>query len=121
MESRLSERYGVVILVPEGRLDANAAPELEDAFDSLEAQDVRRIVVDFGQSRYISSSCLRVLIVRARRLRERGGDLKLCCMPEAVAKVFEIAGLGAVFDIATTEAAAIQAFETPMKDVGHSP
>jgi anti-anti-sigma factor len=105
-----------MILVPEGRLDANAAPELEDAFSALEAHGVKRVVVSFGKSKYISSSCLRVLIVHARRLREHGGDVKLCCMPESVAKVFEIAGLGAIFEIVPTEEDAARAFAAAAKD-----
>ena len=109
-----------MVLVPKGRLDASAAPELEDAFNALEVHDIKRVVVDLSQSKYISSSCLRVLIVSARRLRERGGDVKLCCMPEAVAKVFEIAGLGAFFDIMTTEQGAAQAFGTPVNNAGPS-
>jgi len=109
-----------MVLVPKGRLDASAAPELEDAFNALEAHDVKRVVVDLSQSKYISSSCLRVLIVSARRLRERGGDVKLCCMPDAVAKVFEIAGLGAFFDIMATEEGAAQAFGMPQNDAGPS-
>ncbi len=122
MENRPSEHYAdVLILVPEGRLDANAAPALEDAFKALATRDVKRIVVNFSKSKYISSSSLRVLIVHARRLRERGGDVKLCCMPEAVAKVFEVAGLGALFDIAATEEGAAQAFGTATEDAGHLP
>ena len=122
MESRPSELYAdVIVLVPEGRLDANAAPGLEDALDGLEGRDVTQVVVDLHKSTYISSSCLRVLIVHARRLRERGGDVKLCCLPEAVAKVFEIAGLGAYFEIAETEQGAAQAFVTLPADAGLSP
>jgi anti-anti-sigma factor len=110
-----------MVLVPEGRLDAKAAPQLEGAFEALEAHDVMQVVVDLSHSTYISSSCLRVLIVHARRLRESNGDVKLCCMPEAVAKVFDIAGLGAFFDISATEKGAAQRFGTPLKDAEQLP
>jgi anti-anti-sigma factor len=97
-------------LIPEGRLDARAAPELEGAFATLEARDVTRIVVDLSRSSYISSSCLRLLIVHARKLRRAHGDLKLCSLSKRVESVLRMAGLNAVFAIFPSEEQAVEDF-----------
>lgn len=117
MKSRSSDYIAdVFVLLPEGRLDARAAPELEDAFATLEAQELKKVIVDFSQSSYISSSCLRVMLVRIRKLRQTGGDVKLCCLPDKIGKVFHIAGLDAIFDIFPSEEQAVQAFLTPPQE-----
>jgi anti-sigma B factor antagonist len=119
----------ILVLLPEGRLDARAAPELEKAFAALKAQGLTQIIVDFSQSSYISSSCLRIMIIQTRRLRQAGGDLKLCCLSDKIAQVFRMAGLDTIFDIFPTENQAAQAFPiTPNstdsrqeKTAGHGP
>jgi len=105
----------VFVVLPEGRLDALAAPDLENTLAALEAQDLRQIVIDFSQASYISSSPLRVVLVHARKLRQAGGDLKLCCLSDKVAKVLCCTGLDAVFDILPTKELAVQAFPAPQK------
>lgn len=100
----------VWVLVPEGRLDAAVAPELERALAALERQSVTRIVLSFCHTHYISSSSLRIMLVHWRRLRQTGGDLKVCCMPEKIAKVLCIAGFDAVFPSYPDEELAAQAF-----------
>lgn len=117
MKSRPSDHIAdVFVLLPEGRLDARAAPELEDAFATLEAQDLQRVIVDFSQSSYISSSCLRVMLIQIRKLRQAGGDVKLCCLPDKIDKAFRIAGLDAIFDIFPSEEQAVQAFLAPPQE-----
>jgi anti-sigma B factor antagonist len=100
----------IFVLLPEGRLDARAAPDLEQALAGLEAQNLKQIVVDLSQSRYISSSCLRLLLVHLRKLKQAGGDLKLCSLPDKVAKVLRIAGLDALFEIYPTVEQAARSF-----------
>lgn len=113
MKSRRSEHCpDVIVLLPEGRLDARTAPDLDGALAALEAQGVNQIIIDFSQSRYISSSCLRVMIIHTRKLRQAGGDLKLCCLSEKVAKALRIAGLDAVFEMFPAEDQAVQVFLT---------
>lgn len=67
-------------------------------------------MLNFCLTHYISSSSLRVMILHSRRLRQVGGGLKVCCIPEKVAKVLCVAGLDAFFQIFPDEEAAVQAF-----------
>jgi anti-anti-sigma factor len=98
------------VVLPQGRLDAQAAPALEQELSALEAKSITHIIVNFGQTRYVSSSTLRVLIIHLRRLQQGGGDLRLCCLTAKVAEVLQITGLDSVFDIFPSEELAALAF-----------
>jgi anti-anti-sigma factor len=114
MDSRPSHAHSDVFVVsPVGRLDAQAAPTLEHQLTILESQGHTRIVLDFHQARYVSSSSLRVMLIHARKLRQAGGDLKLCCLTDKISQVLQITGLDTVFDIFSSESLAAQAFLTP--------
>jgi anti-sigma B factor antagonist len=102
----------VWVVIPEGRLDASAAPDLERVLAGLEGQGVTRLVLNFCLTHYISSSSLRVMILHTRRLRQAGGGLTVCCMPDKVAKVLCIAGLNAFFQTFPCEEDAVQAFSS---------
>lgn len=111
MQSRPSvSSASVWVVIPEGRLDATVAPELEQALSALERQAVSQIVLSFCRTHYISSSSLRIMLVHWRRLRQAGGGLKVCCIPEKIAKVLNIAGFDTVFPGYPDEEFAAQAF-----------
>lgn len=103
----------VAVVLPEGRLDALASPALDNAFASLESRGAKQLVLSLRETGYISSSGLRVILIHARRLRQAGGDLKLCCLVDKVARVMQIAGFDAVLDVFDSEYAAVQAFQEP--------
>ena len=114
MDSRPSNVHPEVFVVsPVGRLDARAAPALEHELAILESQGHTQIVLNFQQARYVSSSSLRIMLIHARKLRQAGGDLKLCCLTDKISQVLQITGLDTVFDIFTSENLATQAFLTP--------
>jgi anti-anti-sigma factor len=101
--------------VPEGRLDALAAPDLERTL-AAHVQNTKQIVVNLSQTNYVSSSCLRVLVMYARGLRQAGGDLRLCCLSEKVRRVLCIAGLDTLFAISPDEDQAVQICLNERKD-----
>ncbi len=103
----------VWIVLPEGRLDASAAPELEHALTSLEGQGVTCVVLNFCLTHYISSSSLRVMILHSRRLQQAGGGLTVCCMPRKVANVLCVTGLDVFFRCFPSEEDAVQACLAP--------
>jgi len=103
---------GICVVEAEGRLDAAAASQLEAALRSLLAEGTRKIVVDLSGVGYISSTGLRVLLVAIKRARERGGDLKLCCLSPRVYDIFRMAGFNAIFPIHGTEEEAVRGFES---------
>jgi anti-sigma B factor antagonist len=114
MESRPSARSpDVTVVVPQGRLDASASPRLERALANCEAQGLLKIVLNFSDTNYISSSSLRVILMHTRKLRQQGGDLKLCCLTDKISQVLSITGLDTILEVFADEELAVQAFEQP--------
>jgi anti-anti-sigma factor len=89
-----------------GRLDAVSAPVAEETLiDAIQA-GVSRLVINLGDTDYVSSAGLRVLVATAKRLSRQGGQMVLCELQSEVRQVFEISGLLTIFAVADTEATA---------------
>lgn len=82
----------------EGRLDAMAAPAVQDAFLKV-AQDYAAIVLDFSQLSYISSAGLRTILVLQKQVNRSAGSLKLINVEPAVMEVFEMTGFSGILNI----------------------
>ena len=96
-----AEAAAVVHVV--GELDVATAPELREAVVGLVRQDVSEVVIDLAALEFIDSSGLSVLVGAHKRLRERGGELRLRAVPSQAANVLRVTGLA---DILATEPAA---------------
>jgi anti-sigma B factor antagonist len=73
-----------------GRLDTATAPELEKAIATLEA-DVKELVLDFAELKYISSAGLRVVLAAQKKMKTQG-SMVIMNANESVMEVFEITG-----------------------------
>ena len=80
-----------------GRLDTSTAPELEAAIDSCVA-DIKELVLDCGELEYVSSAGLRV-ILKAQKLMNAQGDMKLIHVNETIMEVFDITGFADILTI----------------------
>ncbi len=91
-----------------GRIDAAMAPTLERTVRSVMDQGICQVIVNLGDVSFLSSSGLRALLLLARELRRKGGDLVLCSPQPHVAEVFYITGFDQVLQLHHTceEAAA---------------
>jgi len=101
----------VKIILPEGRLDAQASEELEQNIETLIEEGCTRMVANLDRVEYISSSGLRVLLASLKKLRKNQGDLKLVCLKPYVMEIFEIAGFTNLFEIYDQEDEAIIKFK----------
>lgn len=81
----------------EGRIDTTTAPELEKEIDAI--ADITELVLDFSGVDYISSAGLRV-ILKAQKLMNQLGKMKLVNVKDDVMDVFDITGF---LDILTIE------------------
>jgi anti-anti-sigma factor len=77
-------------VTPHGSIDAQTAPQLEQAFEPLRAGQTRVVLVDLGEVEYISSAGLQVLFGMKKALMERGGDLIFARVKPQIAKLFQI-------------------------------
>lgn len=92
---------GVVLLRAGGDLDAYTAPglraELHQATDDDDEAEL--VVVDLQRVTFIDSAGLGTLVGAHRRMRERGGRLRIVRPPPLVARAFELTGLDEVLDL----------------------
>lgn len=86
-----------VIIAIEGRIDTTTAPQFEAEIDAV--SDVTELVFDFGGVEYISSAGLRV-VLKAQKMMNKLGTLKLINVGDEVMDVFDITGF---LDILTIE------------------
>ena len=80
-----------------GRLDTTTAPELEATIDGC-AAGLKELVLDCGGLEYISSAGLRV-ILKAQKLMNVQGSMKLTGVNETVMEVFDITGFADILTI----------------------
>ena len=81
-----------------GRLDTQTAPELEKEIDAIVAS-VKELTFDMAGLEYISSAGLRV-ILKAQKIMNAQGSMKLTSVSDAIMEVFDITGF---LDILTIE------------------
>jgi len=83
-------RGDIQLVKVEGRLDANFSLQLEDEVDRLLEQKKERIILDFSDVTYLSSSGLRVLLSINKETAGSGG-LVLVNPQEIVKRIMEVA------------------------------
>ncbi len=119
-ELRQIERHGVLVIAAEGRIDAAISPRLEELLRQALAGGQTRLVVDLAAVTYVSSSCLRALLVGARQAREQKGDLKLCALAPRVRQIFALAGFDQVFELWDSCQQAVSSFAAPPGGSAHT-
>lgn len=80
-----------------GRLDTTTAPELEAAIDSSIA-GMQELVLDCSALEYVSSAGLRV-ILKAQKLMNTQGSMKLTHVNDTILEVFDITGFADILTI----------------------
>lgn len=94
-----NEENGIVNLSINGRLDAVSAVEADKEFNSVLDSGKTKLLINLAELEYISSAGLRVLLVVAKRIQQKGGKVVLCKLAENVKEVFEISGFSSIFKI----------------------
>jgi len=109
MDILIKKEANATAVTVTGRLDAVTAPEYEKKMQELIAGGDIRLVVDFEQLDYISSAGLRGLLVTAKLLKAKGGQVRFANVKGTVKEVFDISGFGSIFQMDDTVAAALAA------------
>jgi anti-sigma B factor antagonist len=104
------DKSEVSILRIKGFLDAHTAPKFEQSIQNLVSENRLKIVVSMTDLHYISSAGLGVFMGFIEEIRESGGDIKLCCMPPKVFKVFDLLGFPALYEIYDKDDEAVEKF-----------
>ena len=82
-----------------GDVDLHTAPQLRERLSRAIDDGVELLVVDLANVTFIDSMTLGVLLGASKRMRPRGGQLRLVVSEPSVRKIFEITLLDRVFDL----------------------
>lgn len=99
MQIDRKDKDGIIILSVSGRLDAVSSIEAEKEFCTILDAGHDTFLIELGGVDYISSAGLRVLLVLAKRIQQKGGRVALAGMVAGVKEVFEISGFSSIFKI----------------------
>lgn len=101
---------GVVVISVDGQLIVSNRHQLkEKVLEALEGGK-SKFLIDFGQTGYIDSSGLGVLVSISKKIREAGGELRLAGLNDDLKMLFELTKLDTLFDISETRDDALNAF-----------
>jgi anti-anti-sigma factor len=85
-----------------GEADLTSAGQLSALITAQVSRGTRQLTVDVSGLRFADLATIRTLVLAARTLQERGGDLILLCPRRPVAKVLALTGADQMFIIRET-------------------
>ena len=93
------EQSGSILTVkPEGRIDTKTSPILEsDIQKYIDSTD--NIILDFTNVEYISSGGMRVLLALHKRLKKKGGTLKVINVKDSIYDIFKLVGFHSMVEV----------------------
>ncbi len=93
-----SKEGDVLVLSPEGRLDAQSAPGFQtQILESIAGGEIA-LLLDLEKLEYISSAGLRVILVAAKKLKDLNGKIVVCSLSDSVKEVFRISGFDSIVE-----------------------
>ena len=78
-------------VIPEGRIDALTAPELERKL-SDELGDTEELVFNLENVEYLSTAGLRVFLACTQEMEARGGSIRVVHVNEVIMRVLTLTG-----------------------------
>ena len=108
-ELRVDREGGVTILSISGEADLHSAPELRDTLAATIEDDGDELVLDLSTTTFVDSMTLGILLGALKRVRGRGGHLRLAVPGADVRRIFEITLLDRVFPMHATREEAVDA------------
>ena len=82
------------IVVVAGRLDSQTSDRFSNRLSELFRSRETQVLIELSRLSYISSAGCRALYIAARQAAQRGRQVTICGMNQAVERVVELAGLG---------------------------
>lgn len=93
------EQSGSILTVkPEGRIDTKTSPILEsDIQKYIDSTD--NMILDFTNVDYISSGGMRVLLALHKKLKKKGGTLKVINVKDSIYDIFKLVGFHSMVEV----------------------
>lgn len=103
MNLRIEAMDEITHVMPEGRLDFDAAPAFQQALERLFSSGAGRapagVIIDGAALEYVSSAGLRAVLLAAKAAQRSGTAFALCALQPAVREVFELSGFSQIMPI----------------------
>ena len=113
MKYDISEKEGVVVVTPKGRM--MAGPELEKLHEKIKELvriGARKMVIDLGEVELMDSRGLGILVAALTSLRNVNGELKLSRITNKIESLLVITQLSKVFKTYDSAEGALKSFQT---------
>jgi len=110
MNFEISRQQDVTVVEVTGQLIVGNRQELKDDVLKLLESGSRKFLIDFRDTAYIDSSGLGVLVSLSKKIREKGGELRLSNLNEDLRTLFELTKLDTLFHIAASRDEALKNF-----------
>jgi anti-anti-sigma factor len=110
MNIQLETVERITLVIPQGRLDFGAAPDLEKRLQEVltaVAGAPSAVIVDCGALEYVSSAGLRVFLIALRNAQRAGISFGLCALTPAVREVFDLSGFSRIITVYTDRPSAL--------------
>ena len=102
---------GVVILYPKGRLTGGAeTDELKQEIEKIVGEGITKCIIDLGDTLYLNSTALGLLVSAHKKFIDRNGKMKLCRVGKNIDNILVITKLSLVFEVFDSEADAVASF-----------
>ncbi len=106
---RSVEDVTVVCFEESSILDTQLIHDIAHELDQLiEAANSKKLVLDFTEVQFFSSSALGILVTLSKKMTEIKGELVVCALVAELRKVFKITNLDKLFKFADDEDQALQ-------------
>jgi anti-anti-sigma factor len=99
------------ILTPKGMLlGGKETDELQSKIKELSEAGNKKLLIDLGQTTFMNSVSLGVLIAGHSSYAKRDAKLKLCNVDKKIQNIFVVTKLSLVFDVYESEEEAVKSF-----------
>ena len=104
----MGQKKNHIVITVEGRMDAVSAPEFEKFLNGLIDEGALKVIVDFEGLDYISSAGLRSVLITAKKIQSKGGEILIVSLHDTVKEIFEISGFSTIIPIHASVDAALE-------------
>jgi len=111
MNINVRSREGVTVIDIEGNIDINASDFIETVGQVL-VNDSKNILCNFAEVSMVDYVGVSVMAVAYKNVLNHKGNMKICCVPFNVKKLFTIVGLDRVFEPYDDEDSAMESFRS---------
>ena len=106
----IRQSSGITIVDVNEDLGGHIASDFRETLEELTSQKIQKIIVNLGRVQHINSTAVGAIVGAARRLRQKGGDVKICALADNLKRVFDLIGASGVIEIYESESSTAAAF-----------